>query len=313
MKTPCRLRPACAAFWRWTLSALTLGAAGALAPAQELEPRAYSNAPVGLNFLIGGYAFSDGKVGVDPSIPLEDAEVEVHSTFLAYVRTLNLWGRSAKVNVALPFSWADGSAKLDGVPHERDVSGLGDPRLRFSTLFFGGPALSMEEFIKHESDFIVGGSLEVTAPLGQYDSDKLLNIGSNRWSFKPELGISKALGPFTLEFISGIRFYTDNDDFLDGRTLEVDPIYSFQGHVIYSFPSGIWVGFDALYYIGGQPTVDGNSADSLANARVGLTLSLPINVYNSVKLYGSTDVYSKTDTEFVVAGIAWQFRWGAGL
>ena len=250
-------------------------------------------------------------MGWTPPYPTRTPRSRSTARVLAYVRTLSLLGNSAKVNVVLPFSWADGSAKLDGVLHERDVSGLGDPRLRLSTLFFGGPALSMEEFIKHESDVTVGGSFEVTAPLGQYDSDKLLNIGTNRWSFKPELGISKALGPFTLEFISGIRFYTDNDDFLDGRTLEVDPLYSFQGHVIYSFPSGIWVGIDGLYY-SGQPTVNGDRRENLANARLGLTLSLPINVYNSVKLYGSADVYSKTDTEFVVVGIAWQFRWGAG-
>jgi len=292
---------------------LALGAASASARAQELEPRAYANSPVGLNFLIGGYAFTDGAVGVDPSIPLEDAEIEVHSLLLAYVRTLNLWGRSGKVDVVLPYSWMSGSAELAGQPRDRDVSGLGDPRLRFSTLFYGGPALSLEEFREHKSDFIVGGSFDVTAPLGQYDSDKLLNVGSNRWSFKPELGVSKALGPFTLELASGIRFYTDNDDFLDGRTLQVDPIYSFQGHLIYAFTSGIWAGFDALYYTGGRPTIDGESTERLENARVGLTLSLPINPHNSIKLYGSSDVYSRTDSKFVIVGIAWQFRWGAGL
>lgn len=313
MKHPRQPGPAGALFRCWTISALALGAAGAPAPAQELEPRAYANAPVGLNFLIGGYAFTDGTVGVDPSIPLQDTEVEFHTTFLAYVRTLNLWGRSGKVDVVLPYSWADGSAELAGQPRHRDVSGLGDPRVRLSTLFYGGPALSLEEFREHRSDLIVGGSFEVMAPLGQYDSDKLLNIGANRWSFKPELGISKALGPFTLELTSGIRLYTDNDDFLDGKTLQVDPIYSFQGHIIYSFTPGLWAGFDALYYTGGRPTIDGDSAERLENVRLGLTLALPINRYNSVKLYGSADVYSRTGTEFLLVGIAWQLRWGAGL
>ena len=85
-------------------------------------------------------------------------------------------------------------------------------------LLYGAPALSLEEFRDYKSDLIIGSSFEVTSPLGQYDSDKLVNIGTNRWSFMPELGISKTVGPLTLELATGVRFYTDNNDFLDGRT-----------------------------------------------------------------------------------------------
>ncbi|MGB7946066.1 MAG: transporter [Candidatus Binatia bacterium] len=281
--------------------------------AQDLEPRAYANAPVGLNFLIGGYAYTKGAVGTDPAVPIEDAEVKVNSTFLAYVRTLDLWGRSGKVDIILPYSWASGSAKLRGELQTRDVSGLGDPRLRFSMLLYGGPALSFEEFQDFKPDVIIGTSIEVTPPLGQYDSDKLLNIGTNRWSFKPELGISKTWGPVILEFASGIRFYTDNNNFLDGRNLEVSPVYSVQAHLIYTITPGIWLGLDGLYYTGGRGTIDGRKGESLENARIGLTLSLPINRHNSVKLYGSTNVYAKTGTDADVLGIAWQLRWGGGL
>jgi hypothetical protein len=292
---------------------LLLAAASFETHAQDLEPRAFANTPVGLNFLIGGYAYSKGTVGTDPSIPLEDTEVKTHSALFAYVRTLDLWGRSGKVDVILPVSSASGSAKLADQPHKRDVTGLADPRFRFSMLLYGGPALSLEEFRDFQPDLIVGTSLEVTAPLGQYDSDKLLNIGTNRWSFKPEVGISKALGPVTLELASGVRFYTDNNDFLDGKTLQLSPLYSVQGHLIYSFTPGIWAGLDALYYAGGRSTIDGKKGESLANARVGLTLTLSVNRYNSVKLYGSTGVYNKTGSDFDLVGIVWQFRWGGGL
>jgi Putative MetA-pathway of phenol degradation len=122
-----------------------------------------------------------------------------------------------KFDVILPYAWASGSAKLAGQPREREVSGLGDPRLRFSMLPYGAPALSLAEFADFKPDIIIGKSLEVTAPLGQYDADKLLNIGTNRWSFKPEVGISKTVGPLTLELATGVRFYTDNNDFLDGK------------------------------------------------------------------------------------------------
>lgn len=284
-----------------------------MAHGQDLEPRAFANTPVGINFLIGGYAYSKGTVGTDPSVPLTDTEVKLNSAVLAYVRTLNLWGRSGKFDLITPYTWADGRAKLAGQERTRKVSGFGDPRLRFSMLLYGAPALSLQEFRDYKPDIIIGTSLEVTAPLGQYDSDKLLNIGTHRWSFKPEVGISKTLGPLTLELSTGVRFYTDNNNFLDGRTLEVNPLYSVQTHLIYSITPGIWLGLDGLYYTGGRGTIDGRKGESLEDARIGLTLALPVNRNNSIKLYASTDVYTKTGTESDVLGIAWQFRWGGGL
>jgi hypothetical protein len=284
-----------------------------LACAQDLEPRAYANTPVDLNFLIGGYVYSKGTVGVDPSVPLTDTEVKLNSSVLAYVRTLDLWGRSGKVDVIVPYTWVHGRAKLAGQERERKVSGFGDPRLRFSVLLYGAPALSLEEFRDYEPDVIVGASLEVAPPLGKYQSDRLLNVGTNRWSVKPEVGVSKTWGPLTLELASGVRFYTDNNDFLDGRTLQVKPVYSVQGHLIYSITPGVWLGLDGLYYGGGRAVIDGNEGKRLENARVGLTLALPINRYNSVKLYGSTGVYAKTDGEYDLVGAVWQFRWGGGL
>jgi hypothetical protein len=268
-----------------------------LASAQDLEPRAYANTPVGLNFLIGGYAYSKGTVGTDPSVPITDTQIKLNSAVLAYVRTLDLWGRSGKVDVIVPYTWADGSAKVAGQERTRKVSGFNDPRLRVSMLLYGAPALSLEDFRDYKPDVIAGMSLEVTPPLGQYDSDKLLNIGTNRWSFKPEVGVSKTWGPLTLELASGVRFYTDNNDFLNGKTLQVRPIYSVQGHLIYSITPGIWLGLDGLYYAGARGTIDGKKGQSLENARVGLTLALPINRYNSVKLYGSTNVYTKTGAD----------------
>ena len=295
------------------LAVLYFASASETAYAQDLEPRAFANTPVGMNFLIAGYAHSKGTVGTDPSVPLTDTEVELNSAVLAYVRTLDLWGRSGKIDLIIPYTWADGRAKLAGQERTRKVSGFSDPRLRFSMLLYGAPALSLEEFRDYKPDIIIGTSLEVTAPLGKYQSDRLLNVGTNRWSFKPEVGISKTIGPLTLEIATGVRFYTDNNNFLSGRTLEVNPLYSVQGHLIYSITPGIWLGLNGLYYTGGRGIIDGNKGESLEDARIGLTLALPINRYNSVKLYGSTDMYSKTGTKLDLLGMVWQLRFGGGL
>ena len=126
--------------------------------------------------------------------------------------------------------------------NERDVSGLDDPRLRFSMNFYGAPALTLKEFAGYRQDLIVGASLSVTPPVGQYDDTKLINLGNNRWSFKPELGISKAWGKLTVDILPSVTFYTDNTNFYYGRTYAEAPLYAVQGHVIYGFSSGISVG-----------------------------------------------------------------------
>ena len=281
--------------------------------AQDMEPRAYSNAPVGMNFLLLGYGYTRGDVTFDASAPIENAELTAHSAVLAYAHAFGVWGRSAKLDIILPYSWVSGTAEAFGQPRHRYVSGFGDPRVRVSALLYGGPALSLAEFEDYKPDFIVGASLAVTLPVGQYDQDKVVNIGTNRWSVKPELGISQTFGPLTLELVPSITIYTDNNDFLGGGKLEKDPLYAVQGHVIYHTRFGLWAAVDATYYAGGRQTINGKPGEKPNNLRVGATLAIPVTRHNSVKLYGSTGAYTRAGGDFTTVGIAWQFRWGGGL
>jgi len=282
--------------------------------AAELEPRAYVNTPVGLNFLIGGYAYSEGGLSTSASSPIKDAQLRIHTEFLAYARSLDVWGKSGKFDVILPYSQLSGSAMVDGQPRDRQVSGLNDPRFRFSVNVYGAPALSMQEFVNYRQDLIIGASVQVSAPIGQYDSGKLVNIGTNRWFIKPDIGISKAFGPLTLELSAGVIFFTKNDDFFGGTTLEQDPVYSTQAHVIYNFGRGVWGALNGTYDYGGRSTVNGVRGDDVqGNSRAGATLALPVDRNNSIKLYASTGVSTRTGSDYNLGGIAWQYRWGDGL
>ena len=282
--------------------------------AQALEPRSYANTPVGINFVLLGYGYTAGDVGLDASFPIKDVKVHVHAGLLAYARSLDVWGLSGKVLAVLPLAEASGSAKVVGQERDRQVFGLGDPLLRVSVNVYGAPALTMEDFPTYQQDIIVGVSLQVTPPLGQYDSTKLLNVGSNRWSFKPELGVSKAWGPVTLELIPAITFFTNNNDFFNGNTLAQAPIYSLQGHLIYEFFPAFWMAFDATYYAGGRTSIDGvEQGQQPQDVRLGLTAALSLSRHQSIKLYGSTGVYHTTDNNFWAVGFAWQYRWGGGL
>lgn len=291
---------------------LVLG--GSSAHAQDIEPRAYSNAPVGMNFLIAGYGYAEGGLAADASVPLTNAKLRTHSTVLAYARSLGLWGRSGKIDVAIPYAWVSGQAEYAGQPVEREVSGFGAPRLRLSMNFIGAPALSMKEFAEYHQDLIVGASLQVGLPSGQYDADRLINIGSNRWFVKPEVGVSKASGPWTLEIATAAMIFGDNENFYGGQRREQDPLYSLQGHLVYSFRSGIWAALTGTYFTGGRTTVNNVRKDDLQKtSRVGATLALPVNRHHSIKLYANTGLSIRTGTDFDAIGVAWQYRWAEGF
>jgi len=295
-------------------AACTVLASGSIAHAQSIEPRSYANAPVGMNFLIGGYAYTRGGVSFDTSLPLTDPKLATSSAVLAYARALDLWGTSGKFDMIVPYTWLSGSAYYRGDPVQREVAGFADPLFRLSVNFYGAPALKAAEFKSYQQDLIIGASLQVSVPAGQYDSAKLVNIGTNRWYFKPELGVSKALGPWTLELTAAATLFTNNDDFFNGNRRAQKPLYSFQVHAIRSFRSGIWASLDATYFTGGRTTVNGTLSNDLQqNWRVGGTLVFPVDIRNSVKLYASSGVSARTGNSFDLLGLAWQYRWGGGL
>ena len=296
------------------LGTCALAVAACCARGQSIEPRTFSNAPVGVNFAIAGYAYTRGGIAFDPSLPIDDVDVHTSTSLFAYARTLDLWGKSGKFDVVVPYTWLSGSAVFNGSPVERVVNGLGDPSMRIAMNLYGSPALSLSEFAGYEQDVIVGASLQVFAPLGQYDENRVVNLSTHRWSFRPEIGVSQAIGNLTLEGKLGAMFFTDNKDFYGAQVRSQDPIYSVSGHAIYSFRSGRWCSFDATYFAGGRSTLGGVLANDLQqNWRLGATLALPIDRRSSVKLYASSGVSARTGNSYDLLGIAGQYRWADGL
>ena len=290
--------------------------AGAVSPvrAQDIEPRAYSNAPVGVNFLIAGYVYTRGGLSFDPAVPITNANLGTSNGVLAYARVLDLGGKSAKFDAIVPYTWLSGTADHQGQPVQRTVSGFANSAYRFSVNLYGAPALTLQQFAGWQQDLIIGASVQVSAPWSQYDAGRLINIGTNRWSFKPEIGVSKAVGPWTLEIQAAATYFTDNDDFFGGATRTQDPLYSLQGHLIYGFRSGIWASADATYFAGGRTTVNGVLNNDLQqNWRLGATLAFPVDRANSIKFYASSGVAARTGNNYDLIGVAWQYRWGGGL
>ena len=275
-----------------------------------MDPRSYSNVPTGLDFLLVGYAHQEGDVLLDPTVPIKDLSAKVDTAAVSYVHTLAVRGQSATVGLIVPYASISANGLVEGLSESVTRTGFGDPTLRLTLNLLGAPALSVKEFGAYRQDLIVGLTMLVTAPLGHYEPARLINVGTNRWSFKPELGVSKALGNWTLEGAFGVTFFTDNDEFRVSHTKQQDPLYAVRGHVIYNFGPRLWGSLDGTYYEGSRTTLDGLSKNDMQqNTRWGTSLSFAVNRNNSLKLYFSSGASSRTGTDFDTLGLAWQYRW----
>ena len=290
--------------------AVTMGSIRTAA-AQEMEPRAYSASPVGLNFLVVAGGRSSGGVVADPSLLVEDAHATVTSLGIGIGRTMSMFGRTALLVAVVPYAWAEASGEVGEVERRITRSGLADPRVKLSINLVGGRALTPREFARAARPTIVGVSLTAAPPLGQYTGAKLINLGSNRWAFKPEIGISHARGRWTIEGYSGVVLFTTNKEFYTGTSVRTqEPVVALQAHVSYTVRRQLWAAFDATWYSGGQTTVNGTrKADLQSNSRIGATLSLPVGRQQSIKFSGSSGATTRVGADFKTISAAWQLTW----
>ena len=278
--------------------------------AQQLEPRAYAASPIDINITGIASTYSSGDVAIDPTVPITDAEADVVLIAPYYARSFAVFDRQASVSLVFPMANIDGTGVFKGEDDEVDIIGLGDPILRVAVNLLGSPALKIKEFAVRERETILGASISIVAPWGDYDGSKLVNLGANRWAFKPELGLSHPIGKWDLELYAGAWLFEDNDNFYGGHTREMEPLYSTQTHVVYRFKPGMWASFDFTYFTGGTTIVDGTRKnDRRDNSRAGLTLSLPVAKQHAIKLSWSRGVTVRVGNDFDMVGASWSYAW----
>lgn len=291
-------------------AAVLLGSTTSALRAQELEPRAYSPNPVGTNFIVLGVTRSSGDVLFDPTAPLEDVSARINAGVLGYGRAFGWLGRTTSAAIAAPYIRASASGSVAEVDRSIERSGLGDARLRLAVNLIGGEALSRSDFARRKPQTAVGASLMVVAPTGQYDSTKLVNLGSNRWAFKPEVGVSQPLERWFFEAYAGVWFFTDNDRYFGGTRREQQSVTALQAHVSYTFRPRLWLAADVTYYRGGKTSIDDVlNADLQENLRIGLTLSVPVTDSQSLKVSWSDGAATRIGGDFTTYALAWQYAW----
>jgi hypothetical protein len=292
-----------------TLAIVALAIGPAVA-AQQLEPRAYSPAPVGTNIFGLGLLDMRGDVVTDPSLPLDDVSAHLDTFTPYYGRTFALAGRSASFTMVTPYAWGHARGLVYEQEHVANRSGFGDPLFRLAVNLIGGPAMTPREFATRERRPTLGASLVVNCPFGEYDSSKLVNLGTNRWAFKPELGLSVPAGRWDLEVYGAAWLFAPDADFFGGQHRTQAPLWAAQTHIVYTVHPGMWAALDFTYYWGGNTTLDGvRKDDRLDNTRGGITLATPIVGRQSLKVSWTRGVSTRIGSSFQTFGVAWQWVW----
>jgi hypothetical protein len=268
---------------------------------------------VGLNFLVLGFGYSTGSVLFDPTLPISNVKANLNIPSVGYGRTFGFLGRQGLLTAGLPYVWGDINGAVSEQSRSIRRSGLADTRIKFSINLRGNPARSPGAFAQlRKRSFIVGTSLTVSVPTGQYDPSKLINIGTNRWAFKPELGISYPVKKrLDLDLYLGASLFTHNSDYFPGKQLrQQNLVVALQGHISYTFRPRFWMAADMTWYRGGAAMVDhGKPTGEQNNSRAGVTFSIPLRTKQSFKLAYSAGTTARIGSDFRTLTAAWQYSW----
>ncbi len=289
--------------------------------AQDLAPRAYLITPVHSNAITLTWSFYDGGLNFNGTIPITGAAGTYHVPIVTLYHSLSFFGRSANLTASLPYAAGTFSGTVLGTERSIYRSGLLDFSARLSVNLIGGPAMQPRQFVKWKQKRILGVSLKIVAPTGQYDPAKLVNWSINRWAFKPELGYSQRWGNWMLDAYAGAWFYTMNPEFYSQPKplpQTESPIGSFEGHLSYDLQrfgwlkgKRGWASLDGNFWWGGVTALNGirNLDTRQTGSRIGGTISLPYSRHQSIKIAYSDGTYIRFGGNYQNVQVAWQYSW----
>jgi hypothetical protein len=294
-----------------------LACAAAELGAQDLTPRAYVITPVRANAVTASYIFNDGELLLG-TVPVTDATGRLNVPALSLYHSFGFFGRSANVVATLAYGVGTFKGTLVDTQIEVYRSGLLDSSCRFSVNLVGAPAMEVSEIRKWRQKHLLGASFKIVAPTGQYDPTKLINLGGNRWAFKPELGYSGRFGNFILDGYASVWFFTTNPEFFSRnqyvpgtQSQTQEPVFAFETHLSYDVGPRFWVSLDGNFWRGGRTSLNGvqNPATLQQNSRIGVTASLPLTRRQALKLGYAAGAYVRFGGDYKIASIAWQYSW----
>jgi len=282
-----------------------------LLTAQSLTPRAYLITPTGSNAIILSFGYNSGGILPDPTFPVANLTAQFQTPVLSVYRSFGFFSRSANVSVSLPYGYGHFQGSVLGSDARISRSGLADSQIRLSVNLHGGPAMKLPAFVKYRERTIVGASVTMVTPTGQFDPGRLVNPGANHWAFKPEAGLARRLGKWALDAYGGVWLFTTNSQFYPGTSVrKQNPIASLEFHLSYYFRPRLWASFDSNFWLGGSTVMNGVSNDDGArNSRLGGTVAVPVSRHQSLKVSANWGALVRIGGNFTTLTAGWQYSW----
>ncbi len=253
-----------------------------LSLAQDDGPRVYWNAPTGTN-VFEGYAwfFQSNSLYANSSIYDPDLVSNGLSVIFNYNRYFKIAGKTVIGTVSLPMGNA--TADLD-TNLTQSTRGLGDSYLQLVVNLLGAPGLDLESFAEYEQRTILSLLTGVSAPIGNYDANQLLNMGENRWGFRVGTPFVQTIGKWipgkltTIELVPSVWFFTPNNNFANNLELKQKMLFLFEAHVTRDITDNFFVSLDYMNQQGGETSLAGENQNDASNANfLGATLGFMLN------------------------------------
>ena len=280
--------------------------------AQFNHPRTYDNTPVGINQLELSYAYAHANASIDTSLIITGASFNLNQGTIDYTRYFGLLHRLTWAEAALPVAGLGGS--ITGTNVQGSTTGVGDSSYQLAMLLKGGPALTVAQFENYKPTTSLGVSLAITAPTGLYHSNKILNLGSYRWSFKPEIALTHPFGPqqkWEFDAYVNASFYTDNASYRGRETLRQQPLPGLEGHISYSFNDSVWASLDTRYSFRGTTFLNGVTQNNAQqNFILGSGLNIALNPRNSLIFEFAKALVHVNGPDLVRFSVRFDYTWG---
>ncbi len=278
--------------------------------AQDLDPWVYNNLPLKMNSAAVSYALVDGNVIGDPASPIQNFNTTTHKIVAGYLRTIDFFGKLGRIQLIVPFSFMSGTAKINGLDTAGTRTGFDDMRLRIGLNIFGSPPLEPKNFGTYRQEAIIGASIVIVIPLGQYYPERVVNLGSNRWGFKPEVGLSIRVGQFFCELYGGVKFTTANYVYLGSKALKQSPLYSIQTHLSHTFSNNMRIALSGTYVNGGQTSINDNKLnDYIRHFRGGVSFGVSIKQTNLITLQLNSTISTNASLDYRSLVLSYSYTW----
>lgn len=245
--------------------------------AQGDGPRSELFAPTGVWGVNAKYLHLEQNLLPAGNILVENADFNINLFPTTFFHTFGIGKQYARVLAMINPGSATASANINqniNAPLDAlSFNGFSDGFVALEIGILNTPALNLNEFTKAAPKFQLLGEFRLWYS-GSYDSDNLVNLGTNRFTLEFRTPVLIPLFKTNeqkqtwIEIVPKIQFFTDNNDparSSRANKVEQKPFFLLEFHLSHNFTKKFWASADLGYQYGGETIVDNTPDGNIIN------------------------------------------------